>query len=172
MLALLQRLSPTFGQSLPYQIRSIQRPGEHLASRHFCALGQPLVRAVVVEADRLLATVKSTYGAETILWVSHQRPAFDAQRTRAALWSPYTALRELEHMQPAAIEPNATDKVKLLAGWLRSTHNTGSQHPGVYRMALEYLLVFCLDLLQLVPLAQYLRLPARPQMQPHPHTFE
>jgi hypothetical protein len=112
-----------------------------------------------MKADRLSLTIKTAYGAESILVVSHQRSSLVAHTSGSSIGLTYSSLAGLQAMELATMKHDRHDIPEPGTGGLTCTTDRGRQHPSIDGMALEGLLTFAFRLLEVVLLPQGFGLP-------------
>jgi hypothetical protein len=142
---------------------------EHHTIPWFAALGETLVRAIGMQADRLFLPIEAADGTAPVLGMEEQRAPLETQGARAAPWFASPSLCRLQRVQLATHEPGAYHVPHLPACGLVCSTDRCCHDPCVYRMGGEGLLRFALGLLQTVLLAQFLGLVSLAQVDSQAH---
>jgi hypothetical protein len=122
-----------------------------------------------VQADGLLLAVAPADATQPVLRVPDQRPAFQAERSRAAVGPAYPAFRRLPPVQLAAVQPGGNEVPQSGARWMLRPTDGGCQRPTIDGVALEGSPALALRLHQAVPLPQCFGLPPLPGVNDEAH---
>ncbi len=102
----------------------------------------------------------------------HQRPPPDAQRARPPIRLAHAPVVGLQPLQLPSMQLDGNHIPQPRAGRRLGSVHTGGQHPGIYRMTAERLVVLLAGFREPVLCAQLLGLPACPQLERQAHRLQ